>query len=60
VGKPIILSTGMNGIESIRKAVNIFRKYKISYALLHCTNIYPTPPQLVRLGAIQQLAKEFP
>ncbi len=50
----------MNGIESIRKAVNIFRKYKISYALLHYTNIYHTPPQLVRLGAIQQLTQEFP
>jgi N-acetylneuraminate synthase len=28
-GKPIILSTGMNGIESIRKAVTIFRNYKV-------------------------------
>ncbi len=59
VGKPIILSTGMNGIERIRKAVNIFRKYKISCAFLHCTSIYPKPPQPVRLAAIQQLIKEF-
>ena len=42
-GKPIILSTGMNSIESVRKAVEIFRNYKVPYALLHCTNIYPTP-----------------
>ncbi|MBT1688340.1 N-acetylneuraminate synthase [Dawidia soli] len=59
-GKPIILSTGMNGIDSIRKAVAIFRKHKVPFALLHCTNIYPTPPHLVRLGAMDQLAKEFP
>lgn len=59
-GKPIILSTGMNTIESITKAVSIFRKYKIPYALLHCTNVYPTPPNLVRLGAITQLSESFP
>lgn len=59
-GKPIILSTGMNSIDSIRPAVDIFRKYKVPYALLHCTNVYPTPPQLVRLGAINELSLAFP
>jgi N-acetylneuraminate synthase len=58
--KPIIMSTGMNSIPSIKKAVNIFEKFSIPYALLHCTNIYPTPPHLVRLGAITQLMEEFP
>jgi N-acetylneuraminate synthase len=59
-GKPIILSTGMNSIESVRKAVAIFESNNIPYALLHCTNIYPTPPNLVRLGAMVQLQEEFP
>lgn len=59
-GKPIILSTGMNTIESITKAVGVFRKHNVPYALLHCTNVYPTPPDLVRLGAISQLAETFP
>jgi N-acetylneuraminate synthase len=59
-GKPIILSTGMNTIESIAKAVAIFRRNNIPYALLHCTNIYPTPPHLVRLGAMNQLESVFP
>jgi N-acetylneuraminate synthase len=59
-GKPIILSTGMNDITSVKKAVDIFKKYKVPYALLHCTNIYPTPIHLVRLGAIFQLQNEFP
>ena len=58
--KPIILSTGMNTIGSITKSVNIIEKSNIPYALLHCTNIYPTPPQLVRLGAMTELMKEFP
>jgi N-acetylneuraminate synthase len=59
-GKPIILSTGMNDIKSIRKAVQVFNRHKIKFALLHTTNLYPTPSHLVRLGAMQEIQKEFP
>lgn len=58
--KPMIVSTGMNNIESVRKVVNILQSYKVQFALLHTTNLYPTPPELVRLGAMQELMKEFP
>ena len=58
-GKPIILSTGMNTIESIAKAVSIFEKHQVKFALLHTTNIYPTPNRLVRLGAMQEMANHF-
>jgi N-acetylneuraminate synthase len=59
-GKPVILSTGMNTIESITKAVAIFEKHKVPYALLHTTNLYPTPNHLVRLGAMVELQQHFP
>ena len=59
-GKPIIMSTGMNSIDSVTKAVDIFEKAKIDYALLHTTNLYPTPPELVRLGAMVELQNAFP
>ena len=59
-GKPMIVSTGMNDISSVRKTVNILEKYKVPYALLHTTNLYPTPSHLVRLGAMQELQREFP
>ena len=59
-GKPIILSTGMNTIESVRKAVEIFETAGIEYALLHTTNLYPTPPHLVRLGAMVEIGRAFP
>lgn len=59
-GKPVICSTGMNTIESIQKTVAIFEKYETPYVLLHCTNIYPTPPRLVRLGAMSQMIDAFP
>lgn len=58
--KPIIMSTGMNSIQSIKKSVDIIQKKKIPLALLHCTNIYPTPSKLVRLGCIEDLKKAFP
>ena len=56
----MILSTGMNTIESVRKAVAIFADAGVPVALLHTTNLYPTPPHLVRLGAMTQLAAAFP
>lgn len=59
-GKPVILSTGMNSIESVHTSVEILRRASVPYALLHCTNIYPTPPELVRLGAIGELKAAFP
>jgi len=58
-GKPIILSTGMNDIDSVRTAVDIMRHYDIQFALLHCTSMYPTPYNKVRLGAIANIEKAF-
>lgn len=58
--KPIIMSTGMNSIKSIAKSVSIIRKHKLPYALMHCTNIYPTPIELVRLNCIEELKKAYP
>ena len=59
-GKPVILSTGMNTIESVAKAVAIFDKYNVPVALLHTTNLYPTPIHLVRFGAMTALHEAFP
>lgn len=59
-GKPIILSTGMNTIESVRKAVAIFDAHKVPVALLHTTNLYPTPIHLVRFGAMMEMHGAFP
>ena len=59
-GKPIILSTGMNTIDSVSKAVKIIESAGIPYALLHTTNLYPTPNHLVRLGALEDLKSNFP
>lgn len=59
-GKPMIVSTGMNTIESVSKTVAILEKSGVDYALLHTTNLYPTPPELVRLGGMLELQENFP
>ena len=59
-GRPIILSTGMNDLPSIRRSVEVISKHKVPLALLHCTSMYPTPYDKVRLGAIADLGRAFP
>lgn len=58
-GKPILISTGMNDVTSIKPAVEICKSNGISPILLHCTSVYPTPHNLVRLGALEELRHSF-
>jgi sialic acid synthase SpsE len=60
MGKPIILSTGMNDLDSIRLSVDTILAHNTPFALLHCTSMYPTPYEKVRLGAIGDLQTNFP
>ena len=57
--KPMILFTGMNDIPAIQKAVEILKSHQVPFALLHTTNLYPTPPHLVRLGAMVEMMEAF-
>jgi len=59
-GKPMIVSTGMNSLESVHQTVSFLKKKNAEFALLHTTNLYPTPNNLVRLGAMEALMNEFP
>jgi len=59
-GKPVILSTGMNDLGSIQPGVEILEKAGVPYALTHCTSMYPTPYDKVRLGALESMARKFP
>ena len=59
-GKPVIMSTGMNTLESVSKAIEVFKKHNTPLAILHTTNLYPTPTHLVRYGAMVELHNAFP
>ena len=58
--KPMIISTGMHSITNVRKLVSFLSKKKNKFALMHTTNLYPTPDKLVRLNSIIELKKKFP
>lgn len=59
-GKPILLSTGMQTIETIRQSVEILENSGVEYALLECTNLYPSPPEIVSLKGVSELKNAFP
>ena len=51
------MTLGMNTISGIKKSVDIILKKKIQLALLHYTNIYPTPEKYIRLNCIESSKK---
>lgn len=58
-GKPMILSTGMNDLAAVKRSVAAIGG-RAPLALLHCTSMYPTPYDKVRLGGIVDLIRTFP
>jgi N-acetylneuraminate synthase len=54
-GKPILLSTGMNDLESVKLTVSTIQQFGTPLLVNHCTSMYPTPYEHVRLGAITQM-----
>lgn len=59
-GKPLIMSTGMAGLDEIAAAVSAARQAGAQdIALLHCTSGYPTPPEESDLRTIPHLAQGF-
>ena len=59
-GKPVIMSTGMQSIETLSRSVAILDDAGIDYALLECTNLYPSPPEIVSLKGVTELKRAFP
>jgi sialic acid synthase SpsE len=59
-GKPVIMSTGMQSVESVSRSVQILRDSGVPFALLECTNLYPSPPEIVSLSGVTELRQAFP
>ena len=53
------MSTGMSHLNELSKTINFINKKKIPLALLHCTNVYPTPLEKSRLNSITLMKKKF-
>jgi len=59
-GLPVVMSTGMQTVESVRNSVRCLENAGLDFALLECTNLYPSPPEIVSLQGIIELRKAFP
>ncbi len=57
--KHTFISTGMSTLENITNAVEIFRKYKCSFELMHCISTYPMKVSHANLFTIDALKKKF-
>ncbi len=58
--KPIILSVGLATLGEIEDALEVIRAQgNDDISLLHCASLYPSPPDVVNLNAIQTLSKAF-
>jgi len=57
--KYTFISTGMSTRDDIISAVNIFRKHKAPFELMHCVSTYPMTTEDANLKTIIDLRNEF-
>lgn len=61
LGVPLVLSTGMGTLEEIVRAVGTVEAAgNDQIVILHCTSVYPSPPEAIRLRNIAGLRSAFP
>lgn len=58
--KPMIISTGMSSLGDIEDALEAIRSTgNNDIVLLHCNSLYPTPPEVVNLNAMNTMFEAF-
>ena len=57
--KYTFISTGMSDYTIIDKAVEIFKKYKCPFELMHSVSVYPCPENLLNLQLIKKLQERY-
>jgi sialic acid synthase SpsE len=58
-GIPIILSTGMSGLEDIDVALGEIRAFHDDVVLLHCNSTYPCPEEQIGLPVMDALRERY-
>lgn len=58
--RPVILSLGLLRRSEIFKILERYRNHSDQLIIMHCTTIYPTPPQLANLDLIRQMQDKHP
>lgn len=59
-GLPVLLSTGMSMLEEVGDAMRVLRDAGAGeVTLLHCTSMYPAPPETINLTAMTTMQRAF-
>jgi sialic acid synthase SpsE len=58
-GKPVLLSTGMSGMEDVERAAAILRAGGSELLVMQCTSNYPCPAELVNLRAMTAMGERL-
>uniref|UniRef100_A0A3P8N6U0 N-acetylneuraminate-9-phosphate synthase n=1 Tax=Astatotilapia calliptera TaxID=8154 RepID=A0A3P8N6U0_ASTCA len=59
-GRPMVISTGMQSMETIRRVYKTVKEHNHKFTLLQCTSAYPLDPKEVNLSVIRKYQEEFP
>ena len=57
-GKPMIISTGMNNLNDVKKTLSVLKKNNKNI-LLHCVNLYPTKIKDINFKRMFEMMKKF-
>ena len=57
---PMILSTGMSGVEELDRALETITKFHENITILHCLSQYPAQYHNINLLSIKYLKKRYP
>ena len=58
--KPVIISSGLSELSKSKALVERFLDKNIDVSVLHCTTMYPTPPEEVGLNVLEAMRDELP
>ncbi|XP_026158120.1 sialic acid synthase-like [Mastacembelus armatus] len=59
-GRPMVVSSGMQSMETMRQVYKTVKAHNKNFAILQCTSAYPLEPEHVNLRVITEYQKEFP
>jgi N,N'-diacetyllegionaminate synthase len=58
-GRPVLLSTGMSGVEDVDRATSTLREAGTPFCVMQCTSTYPCPPDQVNLRAMVAMGERL-
>ncbi|RVE75649.1 hypothetical protein OJAV_G00000890 [Oryzias javanicus] len=59
-GRPMVVSSGMQSMETMRRVYRTVKEHNPNFAILQCTSAYPLEPEDVNLRVITEYQNEFP